>query len=120
MTRALVVDDDPMILRGLSAALARASFDVVTAEDGAIALQLDEMAPADVALVDYNMRTPGLVVVRELRARRGAAVYIVVLTGCDDVEAACIAAGADIVLLKPIAPTELRRRLVAAVAARAA
>jgi DNA-binding response OmpR family regulator len=119
VSRVLVADDDPHVRRGIAAILARAGFEVTTADDGAVALQLDRLTPVDLAIVDFNMPTPGLHVVRELRARRGN-VHIIVLTGDAGVEDACVAAGADLVLTKPIAPSELRRRLSAFAAARAA
>jgi DNA-binding response OmpR family regulator len=112
--RVLVVDDDPIVRRALANALARSGFEVTTADDGAIALQLADVTPVELAVIDFHMPTPGLHVVRELRARHGDAMFIVVLTGDIDAEESCVEAGADAVLAKPIAPSELRRRLVAA------
>ena len=114
--RVLVVDDDDAIRRAIASALARSGFDVSTASDAGPALQIAEVATPDIVVVDYNMPTGGLAVVRGLKQRHGAAIYVAVLTGEDDqtTRDACRDAGADAVLIKPIAPSELRRVLTAA------
>lgn len=114
--RVLVVDDDDGIRRAIASALGRSGFDVQTANDGAPALRLCEVTTPDIVVVDYNMPTAGLAVVRSLKQRHGCAVFVAVLTGDDDPETRelCRKAGADAVLLKPISPSELRRVLTAA------
>jgi two-component system KDP operon response regulator KdpE len=118
-TRVLVVDDDPAVCRAISTVLARDGFDVTTAADALPALDAAALAHPDIVVVDFNMPTCGLEVVRQLKARSGDSVFIAVLTGDDheQMRADCLAAGADAVLIKPIAPTELRRRLTAAAVA---
>lgn len=119
-TRLLVADDDPRICRSFASALARVGFHVFTAEDAEPAVALAAHASPDVALVDLNMPTPGLVAVERLRASHGPALFIAVLSGYDDddTRAECLAAGADDVLGKPIPIAELRRRMVDAAHAR--
>ena len=56
-SRVLVVEDRPSILKLLSSILDDA-YDVVTAQEGAVALDLLESAPADVVLTDIRM--PGI------------------------------------------------------------
>lgn len=114
--RLLVVDDDPRVCRSIANALARIGFHVVTALDGAPALELAAHTPPDVALVDFHMPTPGLTVVKRLKADHGPAIHVVVLSGQDDEEtrAACFEAGADDVVSKPTNMAELRRRMVIA------
>lgn len=114
--RILVVDDDPRICRSIANAMSRVGFHVVSADDGAPALELAEQLPPDVAIIDFNMPTPGLSVVKQLKGAHGPAIYIAVLSGQDDDEtrAACFDAGADDVLSKPADMSELRRRMVAA------
>ncbi len=115
-TRVLLVDDDAMIRRAISKVLAREGFDVTTAGDAAPALSSAEQFPPDIAVVDFNMPTCGLEVVRNLKAKCGDAIFVAVLTGEDteQMRALCLGAGADAVLIKPISPDELRRRLTAA------
>jgi two-component system, sensor histidine kinase and response regulator len=114
--RILVVDDDPRVRRAISSALSRTGFHVHTAEDGAPALTLAEQTPPDIAIVDFDMPTPGLEVVRRLKALHGATIWIAVLSGHDDEEmrATCFEAGADDVMCKPAMIPELKRRMLAA------
>ena len=114
--RVLVVDDDDQIRRAIASSLARNGFDVSTASDGAPALRIAEVATPDIVVVDYNMPTGGLHVVRALKQRHGTAIYVAVLTGEDDTltRSLCRDAGADAVLIKPIGIGELRRVLTAA------
>lgn len=103
----------------MSQVLARDGFDVTTAADARPALDQAAQLRPDIVVVDFNMPTCGLEVVRELKARCGDNVFVAVLTGDDHEEMRkdCLAAGADAVLIKPIAPAELRRRLTAAAVA---
>jgi CheY-like chemotaxis protein len=114
--RVLVVDDDDAVRRVIAALLARSGFDVSTAADAGPALRIAEVATPDLVVVDYNMPSGGLTVVRALKKRHGSAIYVAVLTGDDDPEMheECCVAGADAVLLKPISPNELRRVLIEA------
>jgi DNA-binding response OmpR family regulator len=118
-TRVLVVDDDPAIRRAISTVLARDGFDVATANDAQPALEAARTMKPDIVVVDFNMPTCGLAVVQSLKEAGGDNVFVAVLTGEDSeqMRAECLAAGADAVLIKPIAPTELRRRLTAAAVA---
>jgi DNA-binding response OmpR family regulator len=115
-TRVLVVDDDPLIRRAISQVLARDGFDVATASDAIPALDSAAAKRPDIVVVDFNMPTCGLEVVRVLKGNLGNTIFVAVLTGEDteEMRATCLEAGADAVLIKPIAPQELRRRLTAA------
>ncbi|MBX3156744.1 MAG: hybrid sensor histidine kinase/response regulator [Deltaproteobacteria bacterium] len=114
--RLLVVDDDPRVRRAIANAMSRAGFHVFAAEDGGPALTIAEQTPPDLAIVDFNMPTPGLEVVRKLKKLHGAAIWIAVLSGQDDEETrtVCFDAGADDVMAKPAMIAELKRRMVAA------
>lgn len=114
--RILIVDDDARVRRAISAAMSRAGFHVFTAEDGGPALTIAEQTPPDIAIVDFNMPTPGIEVVRKLKRLHGPALWITMLSGQDDeaTRSACFDAGADDMLAKPAAIPELRRRMIAA------
>jgi DNA-binding response OmpR family regulator len=114
--RVLIADDDAMVRRTLAAALARVGFDVCTSPDGHAAVRLAEIAPPDMALVDLNMPDGGLELVKRLKALHGGAVWVAVLSGEDlgEMRAHFLRSGADDVILKPISPSELRERLLAA------
>ncbi|MEO7732995.1 MAG: response regulator [Kofleriaceae bacterium] len=113
LARVLVADDDPGVLRAMSASLVRGGFEVTTADDGAPAIELADTAAFDIVLVDLHMRTGGLAVVRHYKQRYGSGVYCAVLSGEDNdaVRADCFAAGADEVFVKPAPASMLRRRL---------
>jgi signal transduction histidine kinase len=114
--RVMVVDDDPLARRQTGVALQRAGFEVITADDGAIAMVLASATPTDLALVDLEMPTSGLDVVRHLKVLYGQAVHVTVLTGHDDEHSrsAAFEAGADDYVVKPAPVSELRRRMIAA------
>lgn len=114
--RILVVDDDPRVRRSITNAMMRSGFHVFSADDGGPALSIAEHTPPDLAIVDFNMPTPGLEVVRKLKQLHGPAVWIAVLSGQDDEEtrSACFAAGADDVMVKPAQIGDLKQRMLAA------
>ena len=114
--RILVVDDDPRVRRIVATAMSRVGFHVFAADDGAPALTIAQHTPPDLAIVDFDMPTPGLEVVRNLKRLHGAAIWVAVLSGLDDEETRSLsfAAGADDVLSKPVMIAELKRRMVAA------
>jgi DNA-binding response OmpR family regulator len=117
--RVLVVDDDPVVRRAIQIVLARGGFDVSVANDGSEGCDVAADSPPDIAVIDFHMPTPGLEVVRSLKAKYAERVFVAVLTGVDypEMREECLTAGADAVLIKPIAPLELRRRLAAAAVA---
>ena len=114
--RILVVDDDPRVRRSITNAMMRSGFHVFSADDGGPALTIAEHTPPDLAIVDFNMPTPGLEVVKRLKQLHGPAVWIAVLSGQDDEEtrSSCFAAGADDVMVKPAQIGELKQRMFAA------
>jgi two-component system KDP operon response regulator KdpE len=109
----LVADDEPGVLKSLASSLTRAGFHVATADDGAPAIAMDDSSAFELVVVDLNMKTNGLTVVRHYKGRYGAGVYCAVLSGEDDdaTRTACFEAGADEVFVKPIPASVLRRRL---------
>jgi two-component system, sensor histidine kinase and response regulator len=114
--RILLVDDDPRVRRALAGGLTRAGFHVYTAEDAGPAIALAEQMTPDLVIVDLNMPTSGLEVVKALKAKYGSGIWIAVLSGGADKEtrAECFDAGADDVIQKPAQLPELRRRMAAA------
>lgn len=110
--KVLIVDDDEHILRAMATSLKRAGFDVMTANDGAPAMALTESFA--VVIADFNMSSEatGADVVRHFKTA-DPSVTCFVLSGEDDpdLRETCMAAGATDILLKPVSPVELRRRL---------
>ena len=70
MSRILVTDDDPHILRTLEIMLRNDGHEVWSATDGESALELLAVEPADIALVDLQLPgMSGLDLLRHLRDR---------------------------------------------------
>lgn len=114
IARVLVADDDPGVLKAMASALGRAGFQVTAVEDGAPAIELAETSPFELVVVDLNMRTSGLSVVRHYKQKYGTAVYCAVLSGDDGdtTHGVCVDAGADEVFVKPAPASVIRRRLI--------
>jgi two-component system, chemotaxis family, chemotaxis protein CheY len=106
----LIVDDHDPMRAILEKALRAAGADSIrSAEDAGQALALLAERPADLVIADLMMPgMDGLAFVAALRAdARLAHARIVMITGYANVADEARAAGADVVLLKPIAPPEL-------------
>jgi two-component system response regulator MprA len=109
----LVADDDPAVRGAVERALTLEGYDVVTAVDGAAALEQVRTGSPDVVVLDIGMPVlDGLTVCRVVRSE-GNRVPILMLTAragtADRVEG--LDAGADDYLVKPFALEELLARL---------
>jgi two-component system KDP operon response regulator KdpE len=116
MTRVLVVDDEPQILRALRINLRARRYDVATAANGTQALDQAAAHPPDLVILDLGL--PDMDGVDVIGGLRGwTAVPIIVLSGradsTDKVEA--LDAGADDYVTKPFGMDELLARMRAAV-----
>jgi DNA-binding response OmpR family regulator len=113
--RVLVVDDAPANVALLQQLLTRDGYRVITAMDGADALELIEVDPPDLVLTDVVMpRRDGVDLCRTLKANPATRLIPVVLItslhGRED-RLRGIDAGADDFLLKRFDPHELRARV---------
>ena len=116
MTRVLVVDDEPQILRALRINLRARRYEVTTAANGTQALDEAAAHPPDLVILDLGL--PDMDGVDVIGGLRGwTAVPIIVLSGradsSDKVEA--LDAGADDYVTKPFGMDELLARMRAAV-----
>jgi two-component system, OmpR family, KDP operon response regulator KdpE len=116
MTRVLVVDDEPQILRALRINLRARHYDVNIAANGTEALNVAAAHPPDLVILDLGL--PDMDGVDVIGGLRGwTAVPIIVLSGradsTDKVEA--LDAGADDYVTKPFGMDELLARMRAAV-----
>jgi len=111
----LVVDDEPLILRGLTASLTAAGYTVVTAVNGGSALEAAALRqPAAVVL---DLRLPdmdGVEVCRRLREWSEVPVIVVSAIASEAQKIAALDAGADDYVTKPYSVGELLARLRAA------
>jgi two-component system KDP operon response regulator KdpE len=116
VTRVLVVDDEPQILRALRINLRVRQYEVFTAATGTEALEVAGRHPPELIILDLGLPDlSGLEVIEGLRGWTSAP--IVVLSGragsADKVEA--LDAGADDYVTKPFSMDELLARMRAAV-----
>jgi DNA-binding NtrC family response regulator len=107
----LIVDDDEMVLVGLSETLAREGYEVVIARGGYAAV--DALSRHSFALVITDLMMPGLsgIGVLEETHRLSPETRVVVLSGYPTRAAAdeALRKGADEFLLKPIGNALLRK-----------
>jgi two-component system, OmpR family, KDP operon response regulator KdpE len=115
VTRVLVVDDEPQILRALRINLRVRNYDVHVAATGTEALEIAGRYPPDLVILDLGLPDlDGVEVIQGLRGWTNAP--IIVLSGradsTDKVEA--LDAGADDYITKPFGVEELMARMRAA------
>jgi two-component system KDP operon response regulator KdpE len=112
VTRVLVVDDEPQILRALRIDLRARSYDVEVAADGATALRVAASFHPDLVVLDLGL--PDMDGVEVIRGLRGwTAVPVIVLSGRADSsdKVGALDAGADDYVTKPFGIDELLARI---------
>ncbi|GLW30593.1 response regulator [Actinoplanes regularis] len=112
MTRLLVVDDDPQILRAVRINLHARRYEVVTAADGAEALHAAAGEHPDLIVLDLGLPDlDGVEVIRRLRA--WTPIPIIILSGRLDSrqKVDALDAGADDYVTKPFSVEELLARI---------
>ena len=112
VTRVLVVDDEPQLLRALRINLRARHYDVETAPDGATALAAAARCPPDLVILDLGL--PDLDGVQVIEGLRGwSRVPIIVLSGRADPagKVGALDAGADDYVTKPFHMDELLARV---------
>ncbi len=110
--RALVVDDEPALVRAVAGYLQREGFTVATAADGETALRLARQDVPDVVVLDLMLPgIDGIEVCRILRTFTDS--YVIMLTArADEVDKLIgLSVGADDYLTKPFSPRELVARI---------
>ena len=116
MTRVLLVDDDPAILRTLAIGLRAHGYEAKTAADGRTAVDLGRTDQPDLVILDLGLPDiPGVEVLRQLRS--WSHVPVIVLSARDGSEdkVEALDVGADDYVTKPFGMAELMARVRAAV-----
>jgi two-component system KDP operon response regulator KdpE len=115
MTRILVVDDEPQILRALRTSLRGAGYEVETAETAEAALTAAAVNPPDAVILDLVLPDGhGVDVARELRTWSTVPLIMLSVVGDEREKVAALDAGADDYVTKPFGIEELLARLRAA------
>jgi two-component system KDP operon response regulator KdpE len=116
VTKVLVVDDEPQIVRALRINLSARGYEVLTAPDGTAALRVAASGKPDVVVLDLGLPDmDGTAVIEGLRG--WSSVPIIVLSARTDSpdKVHALDAGADDYVTKPFGMDELLARLRAAV-----
>ena len=107
----LVVDDEPALLRTVSANLGRRGFRVETARTGESAIAQAEDHP-DLIVLDLGLPdTDGLEVIRRVRARSDTPIIVLSVRDSEREKVQALEIGADDYLTKPFGVDELVARV---------
>ncbi|MCC7075772.1 MAG: response regulator [Acidimicrobiia bacterium] len=115
MSRVLIVDDEPQILRALAITMRANGYEVVTADTGQGAVQVAAETAPDAVILDLGL--PDITGVEVVEALRGWTTVPIVILSVRNAEAdkiAALDAGADDYMTKPFGVGELLARLRAA------
>jgi len=111
-THVLAVDDDPAILRFLSANLRARDYEVTVATNGEEALGAIESEFIDLLILDIMMpKLDGVEVCQRIREWSKVPIIILSARGDEKVKVKCLELGADDYLTKPFGVEELMARV---------
>jgi two-component system KDP operon response regulator KdpE len=115
VTRVLLVDDDPALLRALTINHTARAYDVLTATTGGGALLLAAKQPPDLVVLDLGLPDmDGADVISGLRGWTQAPILVLSARDGQAAKVAALDAGADDYVVKPFGMDELLARLRAA------
>jgi DNA-binding response OmpR family regulator len=110
--RILLVDDEPSLLDTLAYNLRTSGYDVVTAADGAAALELARSASPDLVILDLMLpEIDGLTVCRSLRAVSDTPILVLTARTGELDKIIGLESGADDYMTKPFSLGELQARI---------
>jgi DNA-binding response OmpR family regulator len=110
--RILIVDDEPRYLRLLEANLRTEGYEVVTAQDGAQAVDVFSNQPIDLVLMDVMMpKLDGFGATQRIREFSNTPIIILTAKGDEQDRVRGLDLGADDYLVKPFSATELLARV---------
>ena len=116
MTRVLVIDDEPSILRALRINLTARNYEVSTASDGASGLAAVSRDRPDVLILDLGLPDmEGTDVIHGVRGWTSTPIIVLSVWDQEQQKVAALDAGADDYVTKPFGMDELLARLRAAV-----
>ncbi len=105
---AFIIEDDPQLNEIMSITL-QADFDLETCTDGNVAIECLRRIVPQIVVLDLNIPgTPGRDILAYIRSNERFAKTRVILTTADNRQAETLHNDADIILLKPVSPTQLR------------
>jgi len=115
MSTVLIVEDDPTILDTVAYNLGRDGHEVLTAEDGAVGLELARAQQPDLVLLDVMLPgMSGLDVCRILREEQSVPILMLTARDAEADKIQGLDLGADDYITKPFSMRELRARVTSA------
>lgn len=121
MTKVLVVDDDPSLLKALRIGLTARGDEVVVAHTGAEAITQVALATPDLVILDLGLPdADGIEVCRRIRAFSQVPILVLSAYGDERRKVDVLDAGADDFVTKPFGMAELEARIRVALRHRAA
>lgn len=110
----LIADDDPKVLKILSAVLRREGFEVLTASDGLEAVEMDQKAHPDLIVLDIMMpKMDGLEACGRIKSRRDVPIIVLSARGDETDRIVGFKMGVDDYQCKPFSPAEFVLRVKA-------
>lgn len=114
MSKILVVDDEPFIMRSLTFVLQREGFEVLQAHDGEEAIEVLRREKPDLVFLDVMMpKKNGYQVLEDIRATddlAGCRVIMLTAKGQDSDRERGIELGVDDYMTKPFSPMKIVER----------
>jgi two-component system KDP operon response regulator KdpE len=108
----LVVDDEPAIVRALTAALDARDYRSISAATGGEALSIAATQRVDVIILDLNLPDlDGVDVCRRIREWSKTPIIVLTVEGAEDRKVSALDEGADDYLTKPFSMPELLARV---------
>jgi len=115
VTRVLVIDDEPSILRALRINLTARNYEVSTANDGSSGLAAISRERPDAVILDLGLPDmDGTEVIHGVRGWSTTPIIVLSVWGAEHQKVAALDAGADDYVTKPFGMDELLARLRAA------
>ena len=112
MTKVLVVDDEPALLRAVGAALKAREYDVATAMTGQAAIDAVALDPPDLIVLDLGLPDiDGIEVCRRIREWSDVPIVVLSAEGSDERKVLALDEGADDYVTKPFSTAELLARI---------
>ena len=113
--RILLVDDEPLIIKGLKYSLEHEGYETVSAADGEEALKVfEEQSPFDLILLDVMLpKLNGLDVCQRIRERSNVPIIMLTAKGEDMDKILGLEYGADDYMTKPFNILEVKARVKA-------
>jgi two-component system, OmpR family, KDP operon response regulator KdpE len=112
VTKVLVVDDEPALLRAVGAALKARDYEVTTAVTGQAAIDSVALEAPDVIVLDLGLPDiDGIEVCRRVRQWSDVPIVVLSAEGSDERKVRALDEGADDYVTKPFSTAELLARI---------